>query len=214
REGQSRGAPNSGAVLRPGRGWGADFSWRNFNRFVSGGDGIFYAVGADAKLYWFRDLARDGTREWAPNSAAVVSNGWGDFSHVITGGDGVIYAISSRDGNLLWYRHLGKDDGAPTWANNGAGKDLSWGLVYRALEGYTSTTPTAAPFSVSPGETIDFHISTSAPSYIVTYIRLAQDSAGSLIESPMDQPFARPGYLRATPNRAWETSPAWPIDFS
>ena len=44
---------------------------------------------------------------------------------VMADSDGVIYAIRD-DGELLWYRHEGRDDGSPEWTE-GTGRSVGTG---------------------------------------------------------------------------------------
>lgn len=48
------------------------------------------------------------------------------FLDLVPGGQGIFYAIQS-DGVLLWYRHLGWQNGAATWANGGASRQIGIG---------------------------------------------------------------------------------------
>ena len=43
--------------------------------------------------------------------------------HVFYGGNGVIYAVNPA-GDLLWFRHEGKDDGSFNWTDNKEAKAL------------------------------------------------------------------------------------------
>jgi len=91
---------------------------------IFGGDpGVIYVVTAAGDLFWFKDLAFDGTVNWANNGAGKkIASGW-DFTHVFYGGDGIIYAVTAR-GDLLWFKDLALD-GTANWANNGAGKKIA-----------------------------------------------------------------------------------------
>ena len=62
-----------------------------------------------------------------------VGTGWGELKHVFSGGDGIIYVVKpifyiSAMGpsplphthmppiaNLMWFRHMGREDGSFTW---------------------------------------------------------------------------------------------------
>ncbi|MDR4504926.1 MAG: tachylectin-related carbohydrate-binding protein [Candidatus Scalindua sp.] len=144
-EGHSDGAftwaQDSGKQV--GHGW-------DFKHVFSGGGGIVYAIenksldprtgqrsGGD--LLWYRqDRWQDGSGDWAGPS--IAGTGWGDFNQVFHGGGEIIYAIqeTSRNpetgqhtgGQLLWYRHQGRDNGANNWAQ-GSGRvvGLLWNFA-------------------------------------------------------------------------------------
>ena len=63
-------------------------------RFVTGdNNGVIYAVTDDGDLLYYRDLARDGTAQWANGGGGQkIGSGWQNFLTVFCGGDGVIYA--------------------------------------------------------------------------------------------------------------------------
>jgi N,N-dimethylformamidase beta subunit-like, C-terminal/Tachylectin len=86
-----------------------------------------YAGDADTGgLLYYRDLARDGTSEWAYGGQGQrIGTGWNTFAQVFSGGDGVIYGITP-DGELLYYRDLARD-GTPEWAYDGQGQRIGTG---------------------------------------------------------------------------------------
>ncbi|GAA4961532.1 hypothetical protein GCM10023205_26260 [Yinghuangia aomiensis] len=45
---------------------------------------------------------------------------------MVPGGNGVVYSVQS-DGRLKWFRHLGRDTGAASWANSGNSRDIGVG---------------------------------------------------------------------------------------
>jgi hypothetical protein len=69
-----------------------------------------------------RGLLAAGT---AVASGRKVGSGW-DFAHVFGGGGGIVYAVAF-DGDLFWYRHEGRNNGTPRWANNGTGRRIGNG---------------------------------------------------------------------------------------
>ncbi|MFN0122355.1 MAG: hypothetical protein ACKV2V_17815, partial [Blastocatellia bacterium] len=121
-----------------GRGW-------DFKHVFSGGDGIIYAIernveatahvtgkptpASGGNLLWFRHVGQaDGSFKW--EGPRRVGTGWGHFEHVFYGGNGIIYAIEphvpalanmtgkptpASGGNLLWFRHTGRENGRFTW---------------------------------------------------------------------------------------------------
>jgi hypothetical protein len=81
-------------------------------------------------LWWYRHVGRDdGSFTW--EGPKKVGTGWGEFTQVFSGGDGIIYGITpiveatidvktgqrshASGGDLMWYRHVGRDDGSFTW---------------------------------------------------------------------------------------------------
>jgi hypothetical protein len=101
-------------------------NWHNHRHVFAGGDGIIYAIAQNGDLYFYRDLARNGTSNWAFGGAGqVIGTGWGGFVDVFSGGDGVIYAIA-QNGDLYFYRDLARN-GTANWANGGTGKVIGTG---------------------------------------------------------------------------------------
>ncbi|MGI9169367.1 MAG: tachylectin-related carbohydrate-binding protein [Caulobacteraceae bacterium] len=98
-----------------GEGWGPG----NFTQVFSGGEGVIYAVNQAGNLLWYRHLGfEDGVDRWltSPDPEGQISEGWGpdNLVKVFSGGGGVIYAIDTA-GKLLWYKHLGFQDGTDRW---------------------------------------------------------------------------------------------------
>jgi hypothetical protein len=115
-------------MKKVGSGW-------DFKHVFSGGDGIIYAINTNNDLMWARHEGRyDGSFRWTSDMKKVAS-GW-NFKHVFSGNDGVIYAIprlvpspliaggAATGGELQWYRHEGREDGADRWAA-GSGKQVA-----------------------------------------------------------------------------------------
>lgn len=90
--------------------------WSQFRQVFAGEGGVFYAIAPEGDLWWFKDQANDGSRDWAVNSGNVISGGWnwGLFPSVFAGDGGIIYAITSG-GDLLWFKDQA-NDGTPDWA--------------------------------------------------------------------------------------------------
>ena len=81
------------------------------------------------RLLWWRHVGHaDGSFRW--EGPKTVGTGWGEFKHVFSGGDGIIYAVepavdptnlvfdkptAGSGGRLLWYRHVGREDGSFHW---------------------------------------------------------------------------------------------------
>ncbi|HZZ25064.1 MAG TPA: tachylectin-related carbohydrate-binding protein [Roseiarcus sp.] len=87
---------------------------------------IFYAISDTGALLFYRDLARNGTANWANGGAASqIGNGWQGMRDIIAGGGGIIYAIDGA-GQLLFYQDLARN-GSVNWANGGAGQVISGG---------------------------------------------------------------------------------------
>jgi hypothetical protein len=76
--------------------------------------------------------AQRRTVNWSNGGTAKkVGSGW-NFRQVFAADDGVIYAINNA-GDLLWYQHLGRSDGAATWSNGGTAKKVGSGWNFRQV---------------------------------------------------------------------------------
>jgi hypothetical protein len=114
----------------------SDGGWNRFIKVFSGGDGILYAIAPNGDLLYYRDEARDGTRQWSYGGIPQrIGTGWNEFRDVAYGGNGVIYAIAS-DGRLLWYQDLTRN-GTMNWAHDGVGQPIGegWTSFARFLSG-------------------------------------------------------------------------------
>lgn len=105
--------------------------WDVFKHVFSGGQGIIYGVHDNGDLVWYRHIGReDGSFIW--EGPRTVGFGWSRMSHVFADDDGIIYGITPRveailsdhiegqrtppsGGDLMWYRHLGREDGSFNW---------------------------------------------------------------------------------------------------
>ncbi len=104
--------------------------WGDFTRVFSGGDGIIYAVQENGELLWYRHVGQaDGTFKW--EGPKKVGTGWGDFVHAFSSGNGIVYVVppvvqpfdqiqgqptpAATGGELMWYRHVGRDEGTFEW---------------------------------------------------------------------------------------------------
>ena len=104
-----------------------DLGWEKFAHAFAGGNGVIYGVEYEkpdprkdqpsrgGRLMWHRYVGVDGAPGWAHGSGGTVGERWGHFTHVFAARDGVIYALT-RVGDLLWYRHEGRNDGTFNWA--------------------------------------------------------------------------------------------------
>ncbi|HSJ68262.1 MAG TPA: tachylectin-related carbohydrate-binding protein [Anditalea sp.] len=107
--------------------------WNSFPFLFSGGNGTLYTVANNGDLFWYLHKGwRDGTSSWDSQEGRKVGSGWNNFSKIFSGGNGVIYAIQKSTvdmrtgrrtgGNLLWYRHDGRNTGTWDWASNSGNK--------------------------------------------------------------------------------------------
>src|SRR5262249_15027289 len=60
-------APNNGAVIGIG--------WDRFVSLTSPGNGEIYARDSSGNLFWYQDLADNGTQNFAPGSGTLVGSG-------------------------------------------------------------------------------------------------------------------------------------------
>src|SRR5206468_2206488 len=96
----------------------------------------------------FRHLGReDGTFRW--DGPKKVGSGWSAFTQAFSGGDRIIYGITAvvearvhiadpttpaSGGDLMWFRHLGREDGTFRW--DGPKKVGSgWGPLQHVFSG-------------------------------------------------------------------------------
>ena len=104
--------------------------WDVFKHVFSGGNGIIYAIQENGDLLWYRHVGRgDGSFVW--QGPKKVGIGWGELSQVFSSGDGIVYGVTPRveatsdhfgrgatlpsGGDLLWFRHVGREDGSFDW---------------------------------------------------------------------------------------------------
>jgi hypothetical protein len=127
-DGSFRWAPAPDGGKKVGIGW-------NFKQIFSGGDGIIYAVTDNGDLMWMRhDGRNDGSFRWAPmpDGGKKVGIGW-NFKQIFSGGDGIIYGVT-ENGDLMWTRHDGRNDGSFRWAPMpDGGKKVGIGWNFRQL---------------------------------------------------------------------------------
>jgi hypothetical protein len=97
------------------------------------GPGMRGHAASGGDLLWYRHVGReDGSFQW--EGPKKVGTGWGDFKQLFSGGDGIIYGVTpivptslptgigpgmrgnpASGGDLLWYRHVGREDGSFQW---------------------------------------------------------------------------------------------------
>ena len=92
-----------------GNGWA-------FSQVFDDGDGHIYGIKDNGDLFWYNHNGfHDGSGKWAQGSGNKVGNGWKNgYTTAFAGGEGVIYLIR-ENGDLLWYKHLGYQDGSAKW---------------------------------------------------------------------------------------------------
>ncbi len=92
--------------------------------FATGDElGNIYGVSNGGDLFYYRDVARDGTSRWAFDGIGQqIGSGWTGVRSVFSGGDGILYAIS-QDGRLLFFRDDARN-GTQGWAFGGQAQDL------------------------------------------------------------------------------------------
>jgi hypothetical protein len=128
-EGNKNWNRNSGN--RIGNGWNGlehIFAYPAFHPEGLGAHQIF-AVLQDGNLRWFGYMGNGeddvtGNTGWHPKSRIDIGNGWNGLQFLVAGG-GVHFGVPQsgpNNGNLLWYRYIGKGDGdvsgAIGWSQN------------------------------------------------------------------------------------------------
>ena len=113
---------------------------------------FIYSVTLNNDLMWYRhDGRNDGTYRWAYTNGKKVGSGW-EFKELFSGGNGIIYGvtpvvpveqgrvglqrtpITESGGDLMWARHLGRQDGSFGW--DGPKKVGSgWGSLRNVFSG-------------------------------------------------------------------------------
>lgn len=92
---------------------------QRFVRLIGGGNGVIYAIQADGRLLWYRNLGwATSSPSWAnAGTARQIGTGWAMFETVLAGADGTIFAMRGN-GDLLWYRYVVADwtTGRGSWA--------------------------------------------------------------------------------------------------
>jgi hypothetical protein len=95
----------------------------------SGGDGIIYIANKAGELLFLKDLARDGTPNWAHGGIGqVIGHGFGaaDNDFVFSGGDGIIYVVK-KSGVLTFVKDLARN-GTASWAHGGISQVIGHGF--------------------------------------------------------------------------------------
>lgn len=102
--------------------------WQNFKSVFATSNGTIYAVQPNGDLMWHRhDGWPTGSNSWANGGSGVkVGNGWLGFKFVFATSKGVVYGVQPN-GDLLWYKHNGWQNGTSSWANGSSNKvGSSW----------------------------------------------------------------------------------------
>ncbi len=132
------------------------------------------ASGGD--LWWYRHVGvADGSFKW--EGPKKVGTGWGGFEHVFSGGDGIIYLITpsvpahlptgigpgmggqpASGGDLMWARHIGREDGSFKWDGPLKKVGTGWGQMQQIFSGgdgiiyaITPIVEASLPIGIGPG---------------------------------------------------------------
>jgi hypothetical protein len=132
------------------------------------------ASGGD--LWWYRHVgAADGSFKW--EGPKKVGTGWGGLEHVFSGGDGIIYLITrsvpasmatgigpgmggqpASGGDLMWARHIGREDGSFRWQGPLKKVGTGWGQMQQVFSGgdgiiyaITPIVEATLPTGIGPG---------------------------------------------------------------
>ena len=96
--------------------------------------GVIYGVTLDNQLMWTRHDGRgDGSFQWAPmpNGGKLVGLGW-NFKQMFGAGNGVIYGIT-ENGDLMWFRHDGQNNGSFNWTPATVGRKVGSGWNFKQV---------------------------------------------------------------------------------
>ena len=221
---------STGWALRSGNKIATD--WNRFRHVFGGRNGTIYAIWPDGGLRFFKDMFGDGSNNWRtwtgwnPHPGVEISRGWDQFTHAVSGGSGIIYGFQVTNQTYLVRYQYEHDDGSPDdgatartvplpfGSNDTPGPEWKWQLA--PIEGY------CWPLSGSPGETIEFKVSSVLElDYDVAYLRLQANISsdgiiadGSLRETPMDSVFSCPGVHQPCSDFAWRQGCGWDTSFS
>lgn len=125
--------------------------WGRFTRIVAGGGGVIYAVDAAGDLFFYHDLARDGTANWAAGSGQKIGNDWAQFTAIASGDDGVLYAVTPT-GDLRYYRDLARDGTANWGPGSGQIIGTGWNLFADVLSGGGGVL-----YAITPGGVLRYY---------------------------------------------------------
>ncbi len=139
--------------------------WNEFRQVFSGGHGVIYAIDHAGTLFYYRDLARDGTINWYNGGTRVqIGPGWDRFQQVFSTGNDTIYGVD-KNGQMTFYKITISETTAtcvdcdkPTRPGVEplvpAGPD-----ALEPLKPLLKTGIYCWPLSAAPGEVIEFKIS-------------------------------------------------------
>ena len=89
-----------------GNGW-------DFRQVFAGDNGAVYAIRRTARCFSTSMRVSTTARPTGRFQAVQIGNGW-DFRQVFAGDNGAVYAIR-ENGDMLFYKHAGFNDGLPNW---------------------------------------------------------------------------------------------------
>lgn len=107
--------------------------WNSYTQAAYGGNGILYAVDAGGNVFWYKDLARNGRVEWAPNSGSHIASGW-PVAQITGGGNGILYVVTP-DGRLLWYKDTAQNGTAGFDPKSGSSIATGWSQYLSVFAG-------------------------------------------------------------------------------
>ena len=121
---------SSNAGSKVGTGWA-------FKQLFSDGEGHLYGIKENGDLVWYNHNGyHEGTFNWSQVSGSKVGSGWNiGYKAAFSAGGGVIYLIKDN-GDLVWYKHLGYQDGSFTWdPASGTKVGNGWSDFYAVFSG-------------------------------------------------------------------------------
>jgi len=138
----------------------------NYKLVVPGRNGALYGISHDGTIYYNRDLARDGTVNWAYPTNVNIGNGWGRFQHVVSTGNGHLYGVEAS--GAVFYYHVSVAAGVADWTGSDPVTPINPGAwappgLYQGIYCW--------PLSAAPGEHIHFMVSHDGPA-VLRFVRM------------------------------------------
>jgi hypothetical protein len=110
--------PSAAEPVRIGTGWNI------YRKLFSDGEGVLYGIDEAGGLYVYRLANLEDPSAGFRYQNLRIGTGW-TFADVTSAGDGRIFAITN-EGDVLYYKYDGKDDGAERWSISASLVKSAW----------------------------------------------------------------------------------------